>query len=106
MLGIGTGSIFLPPVQTSALGMPLLHGPDGAMNLLSNIQVGSDVFWSIKIILQPPEVKVYFQSFLVGHRFSGRQDFNIYIERYCFGNICFLKLSKKSNQMLSHKCST
>lgn len=42
MLGIGTGSIFLPPVQTSALGMPLLHGPDGAMNLLSNIQVGSD----------------------------------------------------------------
>lgn len=40
MLGIGTGSILLPPVQTSALGMPLLQGPDGAMNLLSNIQVG------------------------------------------------------------------
>lgn len=40
MLGIGTGSILLPSVQTSALGMPLLQGPDGAMNLLSNIQVG------------------------------------------------------------------
>lgn len=40
MLGIGTGSILLPPVQTSALGMPLLQAPDGAMNLLSNIQVG------------------------------------------------------------------
>lgn len=40
MLGIGTGSILLPQVQTSALGMPLLQGPDGAMNLLSNIQVG------------------------------------------------------------------
>lgn len=40
MLGIGTGSIILPQVQTSALGMPLLQGPDGAMNLLSNIQVG------------------------------------------------------------------
>lgn len=40
MLGIGTGSILLPPVQTSALGMPLLQGPDGAMNLISNIQVG------------------------------------------------------------------
>lgn len=40
MLGIGTGSILLPPVQTSALGMPLLQGPDGTMNLLSNLQVG------------------------------------------------------------------
>lgn len=39
MLGIGTGSILLPPVQTSALGMPLLQGPDGAINLLNNIQL-------------------------------------------------------------------
>ncbi|XP_070695310.1 methyl-CpG-binding domain protein 5 [Pempheris klunzingeri] len=39
MLGIGAGSILLPPVQTSALGMPLLHGPDGAINLLNNIQL-------------------------------------------------------------------
>ncbi|KAK5923426.1 hypothetical protein CgunFtcFv8_000398 [Champsocephalus gunnari] len=37
MLGIGAGSLLLP--QTSALGMPLLHGPDGAMNLLNNIQL-------------------------------------------------------------------
>lgn len=41
MLGIGAGSILLPPVQTSALGMPLLQGPDGAINLLNNIQVGN-----------------------------------------------------------------
>lgn len=41
MFGIGAGSILLPPVQTSALGMPLLQGPDGAINLLNNIQVGS-----------------------------------------------------------------
>ncbi len=41
LLGIGAGSILLPPVQTSALGMPLLQGPDGAINLLNNIQVGS-----------------------------------------------------------------
>lgn len=41
MLGIGTGSILLPPVQTSALGMPLLQGHDGAINLLNNIQVGT-----------------------------------------------------------------
>lgn len=40
MLGIGAGSILLPPVQTSTLGMPLLQGPDGAINLLNNIQVG------------------------------------------------------------------
>ncbi|XP_023283267.1 proline-rich protein 36-like [Seriola lalandi dorsalis] len=39
MVGIGTGSILLPPVQTSALGMPLLQGPDGAINLLNNIQL-------------------------------------------------------------------
>lgn len=39
LLGIGAGSILLPPVQTSALGMPLLQSPDGAMSLLSNIQV-------------------------------------------------------------------
>lgn len=55
MLGIGTGSILLPPVQTSALGMPLLHGPDGAMNLLSNIQVGvTSLFWSINILAMLP----------------------------------------------------
>ncbi|XP_029291837.1 mucin-12 [Cottoperca gobio] len=35
MLGIGAGSI----LQTSALGMPLLQGPDGAINLLNNIQL-------------------------------------------------------------------
>lgn len=39
MLGIGAGSILLPPVQASALGMPLLQGPDGAINLLNNIQL-------------------------------------------------------------------
>lgn len=39
MVGIGTGSILLPPVQTSGLGMPLLQGPDGAINLLNNIQL-------------------------------------------------------------------
>ncbi|XP_078110747.1 uncharacterized protein mbd6 isoform X2 [Sander vitreus] len=39
LLGIGAGSILLPPVQTSALGMPLLQGPDGAINLLNNIQL-------------------------------------------------------------------
>lgn len=39
MLGIGAGSILLPPVQTSALGVPLLQGPDGAINLLNNIQL-------------------------------------------------------------------
>lgn len=40
MLGIGAGSILLPPVQTSALGMPLLQGHDGAISLLNNLQVG------------------------------------------------------------------
>ena len=40
MLGIGAGSLLLP--QSSALGMPLLHGPDGAINLLNNIQVGNE----------------------------------------------------------------
>ncbi|XP_042264149.1 proline-rich protein 36 [Thunnus maccoyii] len=39
MVGLGAGSILLPPVQTSALGMPLLQGPDGAINLLNNIQL-------------------------------------------------------------------
>ncbi|CAJ1085590.1 proline-rich protein 36 [Xyrichtys novacula] len=39
MLGIGAGSILLPPVQTSALGLPLLQGPDGAINLLNNLQL-------------------------------------------------------------------
>lgn len=50
MLGIGTGSILLPPVQTSALGMPLLHGPDGAMNLLSNIQVGVTSLFYLQLL--------------------------------------------------------
>lgn len=39
MLGIGASSILLPPVQASALGMSLLQGPDGPMNLLNNIQL-------------------------------------------------------------------
>nr|XP_040050238.1 methyl-CpG-binding domain protein 5 isoform X3 [Gasterosteus aculeatus aculeatus] len=39
MLGIGAGSILLPPVQTSALGMPLLQGHDGAISLLNNLQL-------------------------------------------------------------------
>ncbi|XP_056279264.1 mucin-2 [Pseudoliparis swirei] len=39
LLGIGAGSILLPPVQTTALGMPLLHGPDGALNLINNLQL-------------------------------------------------------------------
>ncbi|XP_055748832.1 proline-rich protein 36-like [Salvelinus fontinalis] len=39
LLGLGAGSLLLPPVQTSALGMPLLQGPDGAINLLNNIQL-------------------------------------------------------------------
>ncbi|KAM9855351.1 uncharacterized protein mbd6 [Aulostomus maculatus] len=39
MVGIGAGSILLPPVQTSTLGMPLLQGPDGAINLINNIQL-------------------------------------------------------------------
>ncbi|XP_075993181.1 uncharacterized protein mbd6 [Genypterus blacodes] len=39
MMGLGAGSILLPPVQASALGMPLLQGPDGAINLLNNIQL-------------------------------------------------------------------
>lgn len=38
-IGIGAGSILLSPVQASALGM--LQGPDGAINLLNNIQVGT-----------------------------------------------------------------
>ncbi|KAM9342744.1 uncharacterized protein mbd6 isoform 1-T1 [Pholidichthys leucotaenia] len=39
MVGIGAGSILLPQVQAPALGMPLLQGPDGAINLLNNIQL-------------------------------------------------------------------
>lgn len=39
MVGIGAGSLLLPSVQTSSLGMPLLQGPDGTINLLNNIQV-------------------------------------------------------------------
>uniref|UniRef100_A0A1A8P079 Methyl-CpG binding domain protein 6 n=1 Tax=Nothobranchius rachovii TaxID=451742 RepID=A0A1A8P079_9TELE len=36
-MAIGAGSILLSPVQASALGM--LQGPDGAINLLNNIQL-------------------------------------------------------------------
>ncbi|XP_077575981.1 uncharacterized protein mbd6 [Stigmatopora nigra] len=39
MVGIGAGSILLPSVQTSSLSMPLLHGPDGTINLLNNLQL-------------------------------------------------------------------
>ncbi|KAM4611142.1 uncharacterized protein mbd6 isoform 1-T1 [Polymixia lowei] len=39
MVGLGAGPLLLPPVQASALGMPLLQGPDGAINLLNNIQL-------------------------------------------------------------------
>ncbi|KAM6924659.1 uncharacterized protein mbd6 isoform 2-T2 [Xenentodon cancila] len=39
MVGIGAGSILLSPVQASALGMSLLQGPDGVINLLNNIQL-------------------------------------------------------------------
>ncbi|XP_041859344.1 proline-rich protein 36 isoform X2 [Melanotaenia boesemani] len=39
MVGIGAGSILLSPVQASALGMSLLQGPDGHINLLNNIQL-------------------------------------------------------------------
>ncbi|XP_019728723.1 proline-rich protein 36 [Hippocampus comes] len=39
MVGIGAGSLLLPSVQTSSLGMPLLQGPDGTINLLNNIQL-------------------------------------------------------------------
>ncbi|XP_049608819.1 methyl-CpG-binding domain protein 5 [Syngnathus scovelli] len=39
MVGIGAGSILLPSVQASSLGMPLLQGPDGTINLLNNIQL-------------------------------------------------------------------
>ncbi|XP_041701831.1 methyl-CpG-binding domain protein 5 [Coregonus clupeaformis] len=39
LLGLGAGPLLLPPVQTSALGMPLLQGPDVAINLLNNIQL-------------------------------------------------------------------
>ncbi|XP_061527359.1 mucin-2 isoform X1 [Phycodurus eques] len=39
MVGIGAGSILLPSVQTSSLGMPLLQGPDGTINLLNNVQL-------------------------------------------------------------------
>ncbi|XP_056155350.1 proline-rich protein 36 [Lampris incognitus] len=46
MVGLGAGPLLLPPVQASALGMPLLQGPDGAINLLNNIQLN---------IAPPPE---------------------------------------------------
>lgn len=39
MVGMEAGSILLSPVQASALGMSLLQGPDGAINLLNSIQV-------------------------------------------------------------------
>ncbi|XP_034029036.1 mucin-6 [Thalassophryne amazonica] len=39
MVGLGPGSILVPSVQTSALGVPLVQGPDGALNLLNNIQL-------------------------------------------------------------------
>lgn len=41
MLGMEAGSILLSPVQASALGMSLLQGSDGAINLLNSIQVGT-----------------------------------------------------------------
>lgn len=50
MVGIGAGSILLPPVQTSALGMPLLQGPDGAINLINNLQVGAES-WDIAVLM-------------------------------------------------------
>lgn len=63
MFGVGAGSILLPPVQTSALGMPLLQGPDGAINLINNIQVGTcSVVWGIKTLDQ-----VWWANWLVGH---------------------------------------
>ncbi|KAM6976573.1 uncharacterized protein mbd6 [Aplochiton taeniatus] len=39
MLGLGAGPLLMPPEQASALGVPLLQGPDGAINLLNNIQL-------------------------------------------------------------------
>lgn len=39
LLSLGAGPLLLPPVQASALGMPLLQAPDGAINLLNNIQL-------------------------------------------------------------------
>ncbi|XP_033825547.1 methyl-CpG-binding domain protein 6 [Periophthalmus magnuspinnatus] len=39
MMGLGAGSILLPPVQASALAMPLLQSPDGTINLLNNLQL-------------------------------------------------------------------
>uniref|UniRef100_A0A3P9HJU7 Serine/arginine repetitive matrix protein 2 n=1 Tax=Oryzias latipes TaxID=8090 RepID=A0A3P9HJU7_ORYLA len=39
MVGMEAGSILLSPVQASALGMSLLQGPDGAINLLNSIQL-------------------------------------------------------------------
>lgn len=39
LVGLGPSSILLPPVQASALGMPLLQGPDGTINLLNNLQL-------------------------------------------------------------------
>uniref|UniRef100_A0A3P9A3H9 MBD domain-containing protein n=1 Tax=Esox lucius TaxID=8010 RepID=A0A3P9A3H9_ESOLU len=39
LLGLGAGPLLLPPVQASALGMALLQDPDGAINLLNNLQL-------------------------------------------------------------------
>ncbi|CAL9702398.1 unnamed protein product [Knipowitschia caucasica] len=39
LLGLGPGSILLPPVQASALGLPLLQSHDGTINLLNNLQL-------------------------------------------------------------------
>ncbi|XP_046896130.1 methyl-CpG-binding domain protein 6 isoform X1 [Hypomesus transpacificus] len=39
LLSLGAGPLLLPQVQASALGMPLLQTPDGAINLLNNIQL-------------------------------------------------------------------
>ncbi|KAJ8016301.1 hypothetical protein DPEC_G00005770 [Dallia pectoralis] len=46
LLGLGAGPLLLPPVQASALGMALLQDPDGAINLLNNLQLN---------IAPPPE---------------------------------------------------
>lgn len=39
LVGLGAGSILLPPVQASPLSMPLLQSPDGTINLLNNLQL-------------------------------------------------------------------
>lgn len=50
LVGLGAGSILLPPVQGSPLGMPLLQSPDGTINLLNNLQ--------LSIATSPEEEKV------------------------------------------------